>query len=141
MPDYPNPTSPAVTAAMKGNRRTNTKPEIALRRELHARGLRFRKDLLVRTSAGVRCKVDIVFPRARVAVFIDGCFWHGCPERGNTPRANKSYWGPKLARNRDRDVRASDALAADGWTVIRAWEHEPCTEVAARVSVEAVVRA
>lgn len=124
MTGYPHPTSAAVTASMKGNRRADTKPEIALRSALHARGLRFRKDFMLRTPDGTRCKADVVFTRARVAVFIDGCFWHGCPEHGTTPQANTHYWGPKLQRNRDRDRRVTAALEADGWAVLRVWEHE-----------------
>lgn len=131
--DYPHPSSPAVTAAMKGNRRADTRPEVALRAALHARGLRFRKDYMLRTTEGARAKVDIVFTRARVAVFIDGCFWHGCPEHGNTPRVNSHYWGPKLARNRERDRRVTASLQRDGWTVIRAWEHEPLHATVDRV--------
>lgn len=134
MPDYPHPTSVAVTAAMKGNRRANTKPELALRAALHARGLRFRKDYMVRTVDGTRAKADVVFTRARVAVFVDGCFWHGCPEHGNAPKANSHYWGPKLARNRDRDRRVTADLEADDWAVLRFWEHEPLAEAVQRIA-------
>jgi len=134
MVDYPHPTSAAVTASMKGNRRADTKPEMALRSALHRGGLRFRKDHLVRTSGGVRCKVDIVFTRARVAVFVDGCFWHGCSLHGNTPKANSSYWGPKLARNQARDEAVTQALVRDDWTVLRIWEHAPLLEAVARVT-------
>lgn len=125
---------------MEANRRADTAPELALRSALHARGLRFRKDFLVRTRSGVRVKVDIVFPRARVAVFVDGCFWHGCPEHGLTPRANPDYWVPKLARNRERDARVTAALAFERWTVLRIWEHEDVGEAAERVrrAVDAV---
>jgi DNA mismatch endonuclease, patch repair protein len=125
MSAYPHPTSPAITAAMKGNRRADTKPELALRSALHAQGMRFRKDFLLRTSAGSRVKADIVFTRDRIAVFVDGCFWHGCPEHGNSPSVNTGYWGPKLARNKERDVRVTSELKADGWSVVRIWEHEP----------------
>jgi DNA mismatch endonuclease (patch repair protein) len=121
---YPHPSNAAVTAAMKGNRRSDTKPELVLRSALHAQGLRFRKDFLLRTSAGSRVKADIVFTRRRVAVFVDGCFWHGCPTHGHTPKANSHYWVPKLARNRERDARVTAALEADGWKVLRIWEHE-----------------
>lgn len=118
---------------MKGNRRADTRPELALRSALHAQGLRFRKDFQLRTSAGSRVKVDIVFPRDRIAVFVDGCFWHGCPEHGNTPKANTAYWGPKLARNKQRDQRVTGELKADGWSVIRIWEHEPLHRAVGRV--------
>jgi DNA mismatch endonuclease (patch repair protein) len=137
MHDYPFPSSPAVTAAMRGNRRANTKPELALRSALHARGLRFRKDFLIRTLAGDRVKVDIAFTRSRVAVFVDGCFWHGCPEHGNMPKANTHYWGPKLARNQARDHRVTDALRADGWAVLRVWEHVPVSDAVALIAATA----
>src|SRR3954471_17708473 len=118
-----SPAASSYTAqrTMEANRRVDTKPELALRTALHARGLRFRKDFLIRASDGTRTKVDVAFTRARVAVFVDGCFWHSCPEHGTTPRANADYWTPKLARNRERDRRATAALDADGWHVIRLW--------------------
>jgi len=131
---YPHPTSPAVTAAMKGNRRADTKPELALRSALHARGLRFRKDFLLRTSAGSKVKADIVFTRARLAVFVDGCFWHGCPDHGHTPQANTAYWGSKLSRNKERDRRVTSELKADGWSVVRIWEHEPLLEAVEKIT-------
>lgn len=107
---------------MKGNRRSGTKPEQRLRSRLHREGLRFRKDLMVR-AGNIKVKPDVVFPRARVAVFVDGCFWHGCPDHGRRPRVNADYWGPKLERNADRDARVDAALKADGWEVVRIWEH------------------
>lgn len=119
---------------MQANRRADTKPEMQLRAALHAAGLRFRKDLLVRTESGVKTKVDVVFTRMRVAVFVDGCFWHGCPEHGAAPRANSHYWGPKLERNRERDRAVTAALEADGWTVVRLWEHEPLSDAIQRVA-------
>lgn len=140
MSGYPHPTSVAVTAAMKGNRRADTKPELALRAALHARGLRFRKDYMVRAADGTRAKADVVFTRARVAVFVDGCFWHGCPEHGNTPKANSHYWGPKLARNRDRDRRVTAGLEADDWAVLRLWEHEPLAEAVQHIAIVVALR-
>ena len=134
MDNYPHPTSPAVTAAMRGNRRADTKPELALRSALHALGFRFRKDYQLHTSAGSKVKADVVFTRDLVAVFVDGCFWHGCPKHGNTPKANTSYWGPKLERNRQRDQRVTQELRADGWSVIRIWEHEDLGEALKRVA-------
>jgi DNA mismatch endonuclease (patch repair protein) len=107
---------------MKGNFRRDTRPELRLRRELHSLGFRYRCQLRI-IAGGTRVKPDVVFPRRRVAIFVDGCFWHGCPDHGNDPRANVGYWGPKLARNRERDRRVNDALAGSGWTVIRLWEH------------------
>lgn len=74
-----------------------------------------------------------MFTRARVAVFVDGCFWHGCPQHGATPKANAGFWEPKIARNKERDGAVTDALERGGWTVIRVWEHEPVDEAADRV--------
>jgi DNA mismatch endonuclease (patch repair protein) len=129
---YPHPTSREVTLRMRRNPRRDTGPEVALRSELHRRGLRFRKDLPVRVPGRV-VRPDIAFPRLRLAVFIDGCFWHACPIHGNQPRANTDYWRPKLARNVQRDRAVDTALNAAGWRVLRAWEHEPIPSVAARV--------
>lgn len=129
----PGPSSYVAQRTMQANRRVDTQPEVQLRAALHARGLRFRKDLLVRTSCGVRTKVDIAFTRMRVAVFVDGCFWHQCPVHGAVPRSNSDYWGPKLARNRQRDRVVTEALEADGWAVVRVWEHELLDEAATRV--------
>ena len=103
-----------------------------LRSELHRRGLRFRKDLPVRASDRV-VRPDVVFTRARLAVFVDGCFWHSCPVHGSQPRANPDYWRPKLARNVARDRAVDVALTHAGWQVLRAWEHEDPVEVADRV--------
>jgi DNA mismatch endonuclease (patch repair protein) len=120
---------------MKGNRRADTRPELALRKELHRRGLRFRKDAPLRPAERLR-RVDIVFPGARLAVFVDGCFWHGCPEHGNKPRANTPYWSVKLARNVARDAQVDAELESAGWAVIRVWEHEDVQEAAERIEIE-----
>lgn len=116
---------------MRANRRRDTGPEIALRRELHRRGLRFRVDYA--PMAGLRSKADIVFTRARVAVFIDGCFWHACPEHGNLPRANRDWWRIKLEATVARDRRNEQILREAGWHVIRVWEHEPVQVAADRI--------
>lgn len=129
----PAPTSAATTASMRSNRPTGTRPEVTLRSMLHRAGRRFRKDLLIRLP-GVAVRADIVFPRAKVAVFVDGCFWHCCPEHGSRPRANADYWNPKLDRNVERDRRADAALKVAGWTVVRIWEHVPPMEAAGLVS-------
>jgi DNA mismatch endonuclease (patch repair protein) len=100
LPPTPAASSDAARATMRANRRRDTGPELALRRELHRRGLRYRVDH--RPVAETRCRVDIVFTRARVAVFVDGCFWHGCPSHGNVPRANREWWAQKLATKRRR---------------------------------------
>jgi len=109
---------------MRANRRADTKPELALRRALHRLGYRYRKDHRLDLADGVRVRPDIVFTARKVAVFVDGCFWHCCPEHGTQPAANTWYWEPKLRRNVDRDRAADAALGEAGWTVIRFWEHE-----------------
>jgi DNA mismatch endonuclease (patch repair protein) len=126
----PPPSSASARAVMQGNRSHDTRPELALRSALHRRGLRFRKGFVIQ---GVRCKIDIAFPRARLAVFVDGCFWHGCPEHGTHPTANANYWDRKLASNRARDARISAALETEGWRVLRVWEHENSEQAADRV--------
>jgi DNA mismatch endonuclease (patch repair protein) len=117
---------------MKGNRRSDTKPEQRLRSLLHRDGLRFRKDLLVRAGT-IKVKPDVVFTRGRVAVFVDGCFWHGCPDHGRRPRVNSDYWGPKLERNAERDARVDAALSEEGWEVVRVWEHTDPADAARAV--------
>jgi len=116
---------------MLGNKARDTKPELAVRRLLHADGFRYRVNF--RPSREIRRTADIVFTRRRVAVFIDGCFWHGCPLHGTSPKANAEYWGPKLARNVERDLETTALLTASGWTVLRFWEHENPADVAALV--------
>jgi DNA mismatch endonuclease, patch repair protein len=121
--DYPHPLNPGRSANMRANRRKDTKPELALRRALHARGYRYRKDYRLELT-GSRVRPDIAFTARRVAVFVDGCFWHCCPQHGSQPANNTWYWTPKLARNVERDRAADAALAAAGWRVVRVWEHE-----------------
>ncbi len=118
---------------MRRNPRAGTRPEALVRAELHRRGVRFRKDLPLRLPGRV-VRPDIVFTRAMVAVFIDGCFWHSCPIHGNQPRMNTDYWRSKLALNVARDRTVDKELAAAGWRVLRAWEHEPVASVAERVT-------
>jgi DNA mismatch endonuclease, patch repair protein len=122
--EYPHPSSAGRSANMRANRRTDTKPELALRRALHRQGYRFRKDYRLDLADGKRVRPDIAFTARRVAVFVDGCFWHACPEHGSKPAANVWYWEPKLRRNVERDRAADAALAAAGWNVVRVWEHE-----------------
>ena len=136
-PGYPMPSSAAVSQVMRGNRKTGSRPEASLRRELHARGLRYRKNPSLRTSVGV-VRPDLTFAGPKVAVFVDGCFWHSCPLHGTTPGTNRDYWEPKLRRNRERDRLVTAALTAEGWTVVRVWEHEPLEGAAA--AVETAVR-
>ncbi len=109
----------------------DTAAELAVRSELHARGLRYRVD--IPPLKGVRRRADVVFPRVRVAVFIDGCFWHGCPEHATWPRHNAEFWRAKIETNRQRDLDTDRRLFEAGWGVVRAWEHEPPGQVADRV--------
>jgi DNA mismatch endonuclease (patch repair protein) len=118
---------------MKGNRRADTRPEVVLRSELHRRGLRFRKDVGLRPAERLR-RVDIVFPVVKLAVFVDGCFWHRCPEHGNRPKANTDYWSPKLSRNVARDALVNSELTSAGWSVIRVWEHEDAAAAGERIA-------
>lgn len=118
---------------MSAQRSRDTGPELAVRRELHRRGLRYR--IHVQPLAGLRRKADIVFTRARVAVFVDGCFWHGCPEHGRRRHeVNEWYWPEKIARNQRRDADTDERLRDAGWAVVRVWEHEPPDEAAQRVA-------
>lgn len=119
---------------MRAIRRSDTRMEVAVRSLLHRSGLRFRKDLVV-LAAGMRVRPDIVFTRARVAVFVDGCYWHRCPEHGRLPKRNLDYWLPKLARNEERDRASDQALAEDGWEVVRVWEHQEPAAAAAAIAV------
>jgi DNA mismatch endonuclease, patch repair protein len=118
---------------MKANRKTDTQPELALRSALHARGLRYRADFPIRVPGRRLVRVDIAFPRQRIAVFVDGCFWHCCPDHGTTPSSNEGYWGPKLKRNVERDREVDSALAAHGWTPMHIWEHVDAAEAAATI--------
>ncbi|HXL89736.1 MAG TPA: very short patch repair endonuclease [Streptosporangiaceae bacterium] len=134
MADYPHPASAGRSANMRANRRTDTKPELALRRELHRRGYRYRKDYRLDLIDGRRVRPDVVFTARKVAVFVDGCFWHACPDHGTKPKNNEWYWSPKLQRNTERDQLNNDALTTAGWTVIRLWEHMPLDEAVAVVT-------
>lgn len=116
---------------MSRQRTHDTRPELALRSELQRRGIRFRVHL--RPLPSVRREADIVFTRARVAVFVDGCFWHGCPEHRTHPRRNASFWFDKIEMNRLRDVETDVLLGAAGWLSIRVWEHEGVPEAADRI--------
>jgi DNA mismatch endonuclease, patch repair protein len=121
---YPQPTSVAAQKTMCANRRTDTGPEIAIRSLLQRSGHRFRKDLPIQ-AGGKKVRPDIVFTRQRVAVFIDGCFWHRCPDHGLIPIRNNSYWRPKLEGNAQRDKLVNQSLQSAGWRVLRFWEHTP----------------
>ena len=102
---------------MSAIRSENTQPEIILRKVLWAKGLRFRKYY-------GREKIDIAFPSKKLAIFVDGCFWHGCPLHSHVPKSNKEYWLPKLKRNIARDLAKNERLRNEGWQILRVWEHE-----------------
>ncbi len=131
VPPAPPPSSPGVRAVMQGNRARDTSPERDLRRELHRRGLRYR--VHARPASDLPCRADIVFPRAKLAVFVDGCFWHRCPRHGTSPRVNSLYWQAKLDRNVRRDRKNDRLLDAAGWVVLRIWEHEDTVGAADKV--------
>ena len=125
------PSSPGVSARMSRQARRDTAPEVAVRKLLHASGYRYR--INERVPGMSRRTIDIAFTRAKVAVMIDGCFWHGCPEHATQPKANSEWWRKKLDRNMARDVETAEHLTAAGWTVLRFWEHTPAADVAATV--------
>lgn len=133
---HPGSSSAAASRRMKAVRSRGTKGELALRRVLHGAGLRYRVQYPVAGRPGRT--VDIAFTRSRVAVFVDGCFWHGCPLHGTQAKLNSVWWRDKLARNERRDADTNEHLASLGWTVIRIWEHVP-TDEAARIVIDALV--
>lgn len=116
---------------MSAQRRKGTAPELAIRSALHSRGLRYRVD---HPLPGMpRRRADLLFPGPRVAVMVDGCYWHGCPAHGNIPHTNTDYWAPKIAHNRARDADTDRRLGELGWQVVRVWEHENTDEAADRI--------
>lgn len=123
--------SPASRAVMQANRRRDTSPEMAVRRLAHARGLRYRVD--AKPLPELNRRADLIFTRAKVAVFVDGCYWHGCPVHGTAAQSNAEYWNAKISRNRERDAETNERLSAAGWLVLRAWEHDDPEAVVARV--------
>lgn len=116
---------------MQATGRRDTAPELALRRELHRRGLRYRVELTLPELP--RRRMDIVFSKARLVVLVDGCFWHGCPRHGTTARANAGFWTSKTKTNQTRDRDTDERLSRSGWTVLRVWEHENPADAADRV--------
>lgn len=123
--------SDAVRAVMRANKGRDTRPERALRSALHARGLRYRVN--ARPLPEVRRTVDVVFPGQRIAVFLDGCFWHGCPVHHRPASKNSEFWSSKIEGTKARDSDTDRRLAQQGWTVIRVWEHEDPNEAAERI--------
>lgn len=127
----PEAGSPAIRAKMQAQKAKDTKPEMQLRRALHARGLRFRVDAKL-PEAGRRT-ADIAWAGRRIAVFVDGCFWHGCPDHFVLPKSHSRWWQEKIQRNRDRDEDTTRMLLDQGWTVIRIWEHAATSDAASFV--------
>jgi DNA mismatch endonuclease, patch repair protein len=131
----PPASSPDALRRMQRQVQRDTKPELALRSELHRLGLRYYVHRSV--LPGLRRRADVVFTRAKVAVFVDGCFWHGCPEHATMPKANAEWWAQKLSRNVSRDRDTDSRLRDSGWTVVRFWEHDDMH--AAAESIHALV--
>jgi DNA mismatch endonuclease, patch repair protein len=131
-------TTPAISSRMSRQARRDTAPEVALRRELHRRGLRFRVDWPI--PGMPRRRADIAFTRKRVAIFIDGCFWHRCPTHKTAPANNAAWWTSKLEMNVRRDRETDEHLAATGWIVLRFWEHDALDDVV-RMTVAALSQA
>jgi DNA mismatch endonuclease (patch repair protein) len=127
------PSSDAVSRKFSRQRSYDTTPELALRRALHRRGLRYRVHR--RPVDTLRRTADVVFPAARVAVELRGCFWHACPQHGTVPHANHDWWAEKLAGNKARDRETEQAWRAAGWEVVVVWEHEDPDVVADRLAV------
>lgn len=126
------PSTPEASLRMRRVRQKNTSAESALRRELHAHGLRYRIHVPVLTKP--RRVADIAFSGLRVAVFVDGCFWHGCPEHATWPKQNAEFWRAKIMANQERDRDTDTRLRADGWKVVRVWAHETPHEAASRIA-------
>lgn len=131
VPPHPGACTPEVSARMSAFPRRDTLPELALRRLLHSSGYRYRVHYPVPSRR--RRTVDIAFTRYRIAIFVDGCFWHGCPEHGTLPVSNREWWDRKIQVTRLRDVDTADSLGTAGWVVLRFWEHEAPEDMAARV--------
>ncbi|WP_282572169.1 very short patch repair endonuclease [Roseomonas acroporae] len=127
-----SPSSHEASVRMARVRQKGTNAELSLRKELHARGLRYR--LQVPLLSKPRRVADIVFPGARVAIFVDGCFWHGCPEHASWPKSNAQFWREKIETNRARDADTDRRLQALGWRVVRIWAHESAGEAAQRIA-------
>lgn len=126
------PSSPDASRRMARVRQKGTLAEIELRRALHAKGLRYR--LHVPLLKKPRRVADIVFSGAKVAVFVDGCFWHGCPEHASWPKSNAEFWHEKIETNRSRDADTDQRLNTLGWRTVRIWEHEDANEAANRIA-------
>ncbi|MFD3520574.1 very short patch repair endonuclease [Streptomyces sp. NPDC058653] len=126
------PSSATVSARMSRQASRDTAPEVAVRKILHAAGLRYRVNVPV--PGMPRRTIDIVFGPAKIAVFLDGCFWHGCPEHATSPKSNAEWWRAKLDKNIARDRETTEHLEAQGWTVLRFWEHEDPEDISQAVA-------
>lgn len=126
------PSTPEVSRRMRRVRQKNTSAESAIRRALHAYGLRYRIHVIVSTNP--RRVADIALSGLRIAVFVDGCFWHGCPLHGSWPKENADFWRAKIIANQARDQDTDERLRADGWKVVRVWAHEAPTQAAAKIA-------
>lgn len=133
---WPSPADAETSLRMKRVRRRDTLPEVALRSEIHRLGLRYAIDR--RPISSVRRRADLVFRSAKVAVFVNGCYWHACPIHGSWPRNNARWWRAKLLRNRERDQETDEILGQQGWISVRVWEHDDPKAIAC--SVARVVR-
>jgi DNA mismatch endonuclease (patch repair protein) len=131
-PGYPFPSSPEAQRRLLACGQRDTAPELALRAALFRMGLRYRIDR--RPIPSLRRKADLVFTRLKIAVFVDGCFWHGCPQHATWPKANAAFWRQKILGNRKRDRDTDRRLARAGWLCVRVWEHEDPGEAAERVA-------
>ncbi|WP_328326927.1 MULTISPECIES: very short patch repair endonuclease [unclassified Streptomyces] len=132
----PTASSPATARRMSRQASRDTAQELAVRRLLHADGLRYR--LQVPVPGMPRRTMDIAFGKLKIAVFLDGCFWHGCPRHATSPRANAEWWRSKLDRNMERDRETTRHLSSAGWTVLRFWEHEPAEDVSRRIAAAVI---
>lgn len=132
MTDAPSATSAGTRLRMQATPQRDTTPERVLRQALHQMGLRYR--VHTKPVPGLRRTADVVFRPARVAVFVDGCFWHGCPEHMTWPTANAEWWRAKIARTQARDQETDRALRTAGWVPVRVWEHDDPTEAAERIA-------
>jgi DNA mismatch endonuclease, patch repair protein len=122
MHDRPTASATSVSRRMSKQPTKDTRPELELRRRLHAAGLRYRVDC--QPIPDTRRRADIIFTRQKIAVFVDGCFWHSCPKHATFPNANAEWWATKLEQNRLRDTETNRLLTDAGWTVVRVWEHD-----------------
>lgn len=129
----PSASSELVRRRMQATRRRDTPGELALRRALHSLGLRYRVDV---SLPGTRRRADVAFSKAKVAIFVDGCFWHGCPVHGTWPKANAAWWRAKIEANQKRDRDTDRRLRRAGWRVLRFWEHVNATQAAQRVAAK-----